>query len=338
MRILIARTDRIGDVAISTPVIEVLRKEFRLARIEMCVRPQAAGIIEDNPQLDGVFVFDKAGRHSGPLGILRFIIELAMKRFDVAVILHPTAMMNISCFLAGIPKRIGYDRKCGFLLTDRLPHDKQEGKKHELEYTLDVVRKMGIKVSGPRIKVYLSKKSEENAAGLLKSCGIDFTKKLIAVHPGSSCRSKKWPVGNFIKTIRMLGRDNMAYQFIVLGDTGCSEEGKKIAEETGAVDLTAKTHTKALAAVIKQSALLISNDSGPVHVAVGVGTPVIAIFGRNQKGLSAKRWGPLGVTDVVMQKDAGCPVCLAHECIRDFKCLEAVTPEEVAEAASRLLR
>ena len=92
-----------------------------------------------------------------------------------------------------------------------------------------------------------------------------------------------------------------------------------------------------LAALLKRSKLFISNDSGPVHIATAVGTPNIVIFGRKQPGLSPKRWGPTGEGDIVLHRDVGCRVCLAHNCNNSFKCLKAVTSDEVFEAAKKML-
>ena len=92
-----------------------------------------------------------------------------------------------------------------------------------------------------------------------------------------------------------------------------------------------------VAALLKKCKLLISNDSGPVHIAVAVATPVVSIFGRLDPGLSPQRWGPVGPDDIVIHKDVGCEKCLAHNCKLSFKCLDAITVEEVFSAAESLL-
>ena len=92
-----------------------------------------------------------------------------------------------------------------------------------------------------------------------------------------------------------------------------------------------------VASVLRRVSLFVSNDSGPVHIACAVGTPVIAIFGRSDRGLSPQRWGPTGKRDVVLHKDVGCIECLAHNCKKGFKCLEAITVDEVLAAAAKIL-
>jgi heptosyltransferase-2 len=103
------------------------------------------------------------------------------------------------------------------------------------------------------------------------------------------------------------------------------------------VNLSGVTTVGDLASILRRSKLFLSNDSGPVHIASAVGTPSVVIFGRKDAGLSPRRWGPTGAKDVALHKDVGCAKCLAHECKIGFKCLEAVTVEEVTAAAEKLL-
>src|SRR3989338_1410008 len=114
--ILIVRTDRIGDVVLTTPVISALRENYPHARLSMMVTPQTKDIVEGNPYLDSVIVFDRKeiGRNVGKL--LGFILNLRKEKFDSAIIFHTKKITNLICFLAGIPQRVGYrNEKFGFL-------------------------------------------------------------------------------------------------------------------------------------------------------------------------------------------------------------------------------
>ncbi len=338
MRILITRTDRIGDVMLSTPVIKAVRDRYPDAYIAFCVGPQAFEIVDKNPYLNDVIVYDKKGKHKSIFGITRFIFGIKRIKFDMAIILHPTNRMNLTCFLAGIPKRIGYDRKLGFLLTDKIPHTKQEGKKHEVEYTLDVIRHIGIEPSDKRLYMSLHKDTERKIKEIFQTHDINKMDKIVAINPGASCPSKKWPIEYFSEVIDRLNKEYGA-KVIILGGPDSKEAARLLlgSIKTKAIDLTGKTSVSLLAGILSKSHLFISNDSGPVHIAVSVGTPVIAIFGRSDKALSPKRWGPLGPSDVVLHKDVGCRICLAHRCEKDFKCLKVITADEVVEAVEKFL-
>ena len=159
-RILITRTDRMGDVILSTPAIKAVRDKYPDAYIAFCVQPSCVEIVDKNPYLNEIISYDKKGKYRNIIGILRFILKLRRKKIDTVFILHPTARMNLSCFLAGIPRRVGYNKKMGYLLTDKIPHTKQEGQKHELEYTLDVLRYAGIEAEDKRLYMSLHKNTE----------------------------------------------------------------------------------------------------------------------------------------------------------------------------------
>jgi len=338
-RILIVRTDRIGDVLLSSPAIQELRRAYPNAYIAMMVSPYAKEVVSGNPYLDEVIVFDKDSRHKGWRGTLKFARSLKKKRFDAAVILHPTNRVHLVTFFAGIPKRVGFNRKLGFLLTDRIEHTKQLGEKHESEYSLDILRHMGIEPKDNRLFMPIDPAQEKWAEGILRSENIKPADKVLAVHPGASCPSKVWPSLSFAQTADRL-IDKYGFKVIIIS----GPKDIKLAQEVishmrhPAVNLSGKTSVSQLASVLKRCSLFISNDSGPVHIASALGVPVISIFGRNQKGLSPLRWAPLSKNAVALHKDVGCVECLAHNCVKDFICLKAITVDDVMAAAETLLK
>jgi len=338
MRILITRTDRIGDVTLSTPVIKALREKYPDSYIAFLVQPNAAGIVNSNPHINEVLIYDKKGREKNFVGMLQFARRLRKMNFDLAVILHPTNRMNLTCYLAGIPRRVGYDRKLGFLLTDKLRHTKHEGKKHEVEYTLDVIRKLGIEPASADLYICVDKKTDEQARRFLNNNGIRDGEAAVALCPGASCDSKKWPARNYAKVADTLIKE-LGLKVIIIGDGSDRKVAGKVISFAmeKPVDLAGKTSVGLLAGILKKCRLLISNDSGPVHIASSVGTPVIAIFGRSDKGLSPDRWAPRGLRDIILHKNVGCDKCLAHNCDKGYKCLTSVTVDEVINASRKIL-
>lgn len=338
-RILVVRTDRIGDVLLSTPVISALRAAYPFAYIAMMVRPYAKDILEGNPDLDQIILYDRDGKHKSWQRSFKFARNLKKKRFDVAIVLHPTNRAHIVTFFAGIKKRIGYDRKLGFLLTDRIRHTKHLGEKHELEYSLDLVRYLGILPEEKNIFMPLSPASEEWVRELFAKEGLSANDKLLAIHPGASCPSKIWPNERFAQVADKLAGKYGFKVLIVAGPKDISLAQNIVKHmHSPAINLAGKTSVSQLASILKRCRLFISNDSGPVHVASAVGTPVISIFGRSQKGLSPLRWGPTGKHDRVAQGTVGCVECLAHNCVRGFVCLKAVTVDYVLNIADSILQ
>ncbi len=337
-RILIIRLDRIGDVVLSTPVIKAVRDAYPESYIAFMVRPYARDIVRGNPYLNEVIIYDKEADEKGFIGNLKFILKLRAKKFDMAMVLHPTTRTHMIAFLAGIPERIGYDKKMGFLLTKRIPHTKQFGLKHEIDYTLDISRYIGIDAKDSTLYMPVSENSEYKIKNIFNSKNFKDEDILIIINPGASCPSKRWNTENFIKTANAL-IDKYNAKIIVISGAKERVFGDKVAGgiAKNVLNLSGATTVGDLASVLRRARLIISNDSGPVHIACAVGTPVIDIFGRSDRGLSPVRWGPTGKRDIVLHKDVGCDVCLAHNCKIGFKCLKAITVEEVLTAADKIL-
>jgi len=241
-------------------------------------------------------------------------------------------------YFAGIPHRIGYNRKLGALLSHKIPHQKQHGQKHESAYTLELLESIGIKVQEYATTIPLRLEAERWAEGFLKDSGVSSSDRLLALHPGASCPSKIWPQERFAQVADILAQRHGFKVVVVSGPKEITLAHSLLSQlKSPALDLAGKTSVSQLASILKRCQLLISNDSGPVHVASAVGTPVVSIFGRKQKGLGPRRWGPVGKRDRVLHKDVGCIECLAHNCVKEYACLKAISVDEVVKVAEEIL-
>ena len=337
-RILIVRTDRIGDVVLSTPVIRVLRAAHPQAYLGMMVRPEHRELVEGNPDLNAVILYDKRGPEKGVAGNLRFARRLREYRFDTAVILHSTNRVVLMSWLAGIRRRVGYARRLGWLLTHRLPYVKREGEKHEREYNLDLLKLIGVEPEDGELFVPVRPEQEGRVEQFLRQRGAGgMEKPLVVLHPGASCLSKRWPAERFARVGDRLAARGA--RVAVLTGPGEEPQGLEVLRQMRepAIEMLGAFGLGETAALLKRARLLVSNDSGPVHIACAVGTPAVSIFGRWGGGLSPVRWGPTGRGSIALHHDIGCRPCLAHHCTIGFKCLEAVTVEEVVSAAEYLM-
>ncbi len=311
--ILVVRTDRIGDVVLTSPAFKELRGAFPYAKITALVVPSTKELVEGNPNIDQVLVDDRKNDHKGILGFWRLVSILREKRFDCAIIFHTKRRANALCFLAGIPYRAGYrNNKWGFLLTDPAADRRHEGIKHESQYCLDVVRHLGVTVGSGELFLPLQKGSEEWAEHWLKEQKILLlSDKLIAIHPGASGPEKQWVKSGFAQVIQHL-TDKYSAKVVLIGAPEIQPVAREIQmlAQRPVWDLTGKTTIGQLTSLLKRCKFLVSNDSGPVHVADAVGTPVISIFTRNQPGINSVRWRPLSgrgrVLSPALQK-AGAP-------------------------------
>ena len=304
--ILIVRTDRIGDVILTTPSIKVLRQAYPSARISILIAPLTKELVAGNPDLDEIIVDDRRGVHRGITGFWRLALSLRRKKYDLAIVYHTKKRTNCLCRAAGIPRRAGYrDEKFGFLLTDPIPDQRHWGRKHEAQYCLDVLRHLGI--SGNKtldkstvdlaedIYVPISADAWGWLEQFCREYHIRAEERLIAVHPGASDPAKRWPMEQFAELIEQLVKRYQA-RIILVGTAQTSVVAKQIIAlvKIPVLDLAGKTTVGQLAGLLKRCNLLVSNDSGPVHIAAGVKTPCVSIFTRNHPGINPQRWQPLG--------------------------------------------
>ncbi len=338
-RILIVRTDRIGDVVLSTPVIKAFRDYYPNSHIAMMVRPYTADIVNGNPYLDEVIVYDKDGAHKRWQDAMKFAFELRKKNFDLVLVLHPTQSAHLITFIAGIDRRVGYDRKWGFLLTDPIPHTKEWGEKHEMEYNLDMVRYLGLEPKDKTLFLPISEESEKWADEVIKKSGIRQTDKLVAISPGASDPTKEWVTERFAQVGDALS-NKYNYSAIILGAPKEKEltDRVRMTMHRFAVDLGGKTSVSQLASILKRCSLFVGMDSGVMHMACALKLPVVALYGRKQKGLSPVRWGPLNPRSRFLHKDVGCKVCLAHYCQKDFLCFKEITVDDVLACVDAVLK
>lgn len=338
-RILALRLDRIGDVVLSLPALERLRQRFPTARITLLTRPSTRSLLEGHPDIDEVLEYDygKRGRHGSVLGNLRFIFEMWRKRFDIAVVLNPSLRSYLIPYLLGIPYRIGFKWGPAFLLTASVPDQRSQGLQHESELTLGVLGPLeALGPAGPpRLELFAD---EIAAVRALLHRQLPGTGPLVAVHAGASCPSKRWPVERFVEAITAVHAATHCRVLLVGGE----EERALSARIAGqcavpCADLTGELTLRQLACALKVSDVLLTNDSGPGHVAAAVGTPVVTVFGRKLPGLGPRRWRTLGPRDIQLHKDVGCVSCPAHLCPIEFECLRAIGPDEVAHAVLGVL-
>ena len=304
--ILIVRTDRIGDVVLTTPAIKALRETYPVSRISVLVSPATFDLVNGNPYLDEILVDDRCGRHKGLLGFNRLVSEIRLKQFDLAVIFHTKRRYNLACWLARIPYRLGYkNNKFGFLLSHPIKDVRPLGKKHEAEYCLDVLKAIDIENNDLDVFVPWQKEAEEWMFKLMNDNALK-PNEFITIHSGASDPAKCWPAINFAQLIDRL-TEHYAMKIVLIGSSQTMPVNVDILRQTRhasqVLNLTGKTSVAQMVSLLRRSRLLISNDSGPVHVAAGVGASVVSLFLRNQPGINAQRWKPLGPKSFILDNE-----------------------------------
>ena len=297
--ILAVRNDRFGEFLLNIPALRALKETFKNARLIAVVDYSVKELAERVTFIDEIIEWNQ-GKH--PLSEkARFINLLKKKQIDISVMLNPAKVFNIFTYLAGIPIRVGYNRKWGFLLTHKMEDEKYLGQKHEIEYNLELVSLVGAKTQDKTLSISINGSIIDD---LLKDAGIENNDNLVALHPWTSDPIKQWPLKNFCELTKRLVREQDMRVIIIGGKdelTKSMEFFKNI--DSNLINLTARTALTQLAALLKRCKLLISGDSGPVHLACAVGTKVLAIFSNDIPGKSARRWGPWGKGHIIIEKE-----------------------------------
>lgn len=286
-KILAVRNDRFGEFLLNIPALQALKKSYAGAKLTLIVDPYVQELARCIDFVDEVIIWENI-RHKFSQ-IYKFGKELKARNFDLCLIFNPSKELNIISFLAGIPIRVGYNRKWGILLTKKTEDKKYLGQRHEIEYNLELLSLIGIQAEDKALSLKIDD-------GIIK--GED-----IALHPFTSDPVKQWPIENFRKLAQSLVKE-LDKKVILVGGKEELNKGVAYFDNLGAdiINMAGRTTLIQLAALLKKCRLLISGDSGPVHLACAVGTQVIAIFRNDIPGKNAKRWGPWGEGHAVIEK------------------------------------
>lgn len=328
-RILIVNVNWRGDVLFSTPFIRALRTKYPDSFMACLVVRRCAPILENSPHLNEIIILDEEGKHKGLRGKLRLIKLLRAKNFDTAFLLHRSFTRTLICWLAGIRERIGYyTRKRAILLTKSVPAPVEQ--LHKVEYFLNIARACGIETENKDYEFFTSAEDKDYINNFLQQNGIKENDFLVVINPGGNWQLKRWPKENFAQLSDRLIKQYQA-KVIISGakkDIGLAEDITALMENRALI-LCGRTTLGQLAALLSRARLVISNDSGPMHIAVSQKARVIALFGPT----SCKITGPYGKGDyTVIQKDLGCAVpCYKLDC-NDNRCMKAISVDDVLQA------
>jgi len=333
-KILIINVNWIGDVLFTTPFIRAVSEAYPDSYIACLLHPRCKEMLEDNPCLNEIIIYDEEGIHKSILGKIKLIWSLKKKKFDTAFILHRSFTKALIARLAGVKELVGYPtKKRSFLLTKVVEEPDEEV--HKVEYFLNIARAVGIKPGSDSYEFFTRRLDMEYAQDLMENNGIGKDGKLVVICPGGNWNPKRWPKENFAACADLLVK-NLGVKILISGspkDALLVNEIKGLMKTTPII-LCGKTSLKQLAAIFKKASLVIANDTGTMHLAVAMKARTIALFGPT----SPKLTGPYGASLYsVIYKNTNCDVpCYDFSC-RDNSCMKEITVEDVAKEAERML-
>jgi heptosyltransferase-1 len=364
-RILLIKPSALGDVVHTLPVLVKLRARYPNARIDWLITPENADLVRHHPDLSNTILFPRKeysqfGRNwSATLGPIRLFSAIKRGRYDLVIDLHGQFRSAVFTWASGAPVRIGFDRPRGrteavgarrspgvpgqhgwtgaregawIAYTHRIPIPTLDV--HAVDRYLWLAPMLGLDDRPPNFATYLPPQATQTIEELLRSRGL-VGKPLAVLVPGTIWETKHWSVDGFAQVGGHLLRSGLAV--VIAGTARDRPRSQAItAACPGAYDLSGQTTVAGLVALIRQAAICVTNDSGSMHVAVAVGSPVVSIFGPTNP-----IWiGPYGRPDAVVRADVPCAPCYLRkirDCPNGHLCMQKVTASMVIERVERVL-
>jgi lipopolysaccharide heptosyltransferase II len=328
-RFLIVSTTGLGDTLWATPAIRSLRESYPDGYISVLTSGVGKQVLEHNPHVDEIFVLKKPHlfslfstyRKLRKRGISQILLFHASQRmiFPFCALLHATHVIGTK----------GLNKGLDLVLTDPVDNTSV----HEIERRLNILQKTGAACANPVLELFISDAQEKEALDYLEKKKIPSYIPLVGLHPGAKDDFKKWPEAHFIEVGKRLV-EHLGCQLFVTGNEEERDLVSRIASNIpGAIALVQELSLGGISALIRKFSVMISNDTGPMHLSFAVGTPTVALFTPTDPRLC----GPyFAEKNRILKKEPTCKPCLRKKC-KDPFCLLQISPKEVYDAALSLL-
>jgi lipopolysaccharide heptosyltransferase II len=325
--ILIVRTDRIGDLILTLPLAGLIKKQYPNSKVTFLVRDFTKNIVSNHPFIDEVIVLSES---DGNTNVFENLNLIKSKKFDTCIVVYPTFALALIMFFSGIKTRIGTGyRWYSFLFSEKVYEHRKNAERHELEYNVNLLIKLGIKKnvteSNVRYDLRVDESSLENVNKILLDEKLDLQKEIIIVHPGSGGSSIDLPINKFAELVKKLDDDNV--QIIFTGNKNEIELCEKIKSSVNVKNLAGKFNLDELNALISKSVLFISNSTGPIHIAAALGKHTVGFYPKIVS-CSKERWGPYTNKKLVYEPQIDCKNCTREQCEK-LNCMDSIDMTKV---------
>ena len=331
--VLIIKLRYIGDVLLATPTVRAIKAARRPdVRVTMLVNRGTEDVLSGNPDMDEIVILDK-----GSLAAQwRLIAGLRRRRFDTVIDLTDGDRAAFLSWISGAPVRIGFNDehrwrgRCYTHVVQPAP-----GVRHRIDRDLEALKPLSIQAGSKDLQLWLTPEEANSADQLLDQLGVQRSQSIVLLQPGARFWFKAWPPERFAELADRL-TSQYGCQVLIGGSRQESDLAEQIRQmaKSRPIIMAGRTTIKQFAAIAKKSALFVGSDSGAMHIASAVGTPVVALFGPS----SPREWGPRGGPVEVLYKDLDCRSCFHPTCTRgEQNCMRLITVHEVFAAAQRLL-
>jgi predicted lipopolysaccharide heptosyltransferase III len=329
--ILVIKLRYLGDVLLATPALEALKGAYRSARVIMVVNGGTESILAGNPHVDEILPLNRGSIAAQ----WRFLTDLRRRRADLAIDLTDADRSAFLTWISRAPVRIGFNDEGRF--RGRCYTTVVQGKPglHRIERDLAALLPLNIAAAEKTPRLWLTEDDERSAEQLLNRLGLHDQESFVTLQPGARYWFKAWPPERFAALTDLLSSEYGCR--VVLG--GSTDEHALVQEiikqsKSRPIGMAGLADVRTFAAVLKRARLFVGNDSGAMHIAAAVGTPVVALFGPSNPG----EWGPRGTASEVLYKGLDCRVCFHPTCDRgEQSCMKLISVEAVFSSIRRLM-
>lgn len=336
-KILVINLMHVGDLLLVTPVLRTLRTNYPKAHIALLADKKLADLVRLNPCIDELIAIDKKGYHNKLRTYFAFLRELRNQHFDLVINLHANERASFLAAFSGAKKIVGYSSWGLGVFFDFLMKNRKEVK-HQVESHFDVLREgLGItQIDDRGLEMVLDEASEEKATQIWQAAFHKKELPVIGLNIGASWPTKRWPKESFAELADKLLEKGYGIVFLggpmdqeIVNETVNLMKNK---DHQNIAVLTGKMSLMELGAVLKKCKALVTNDSGPMHVAVAMNVPLVSMFGASP----VTGFSPYNDISVVLKSPVDCHPCYSHSCDRGLECMYAITVEEVLAETLRL--
>lgn len=333
--IIVRMPNWIGDLVMATPILSDLRKAYPDAHITAMCRSPICELLKEDPEIDELFCFSKAngfGRRSERRNVIE---KLRKGDYDLGILLTHSFSSAWWFWLGKVKNRLGYEcngRK--FFLTQSLPFPQNIQNQHLVTTYKQLLDPLGIPISDTPPRLYLSSKELQDAAVLLRQHGVPENATIVGINPGATYGSAKcWLPERFRAVSEKLLRDKDVY-IVFFSDQATAPVVKEICQglPPRAINLAGATSLRELASLISHCDVILTNDSGPMHIADALSVPIVAIFGSTSEIVT----GPYR-SGTIIHKHVECSPCYQRTCPIDFRCMKRIEADEVYEAIIKVI-
>jgi ADP-heptose:LPS heptosyltransferase len=333
--ILVVRTDRIGDVVLTLPIANIIKKHFPDSRVSFLIREYTKSLCENNLFINEIITLDEADGKTKIFSNIRKI----KKKFDTAIVAYPTFRIALILFLAGIKTRIGSGyRWYSFLFNKKIYEHRKISEHHELEYNIRLLKAIGVEeeVSPSTVlfNLHSSPLSRQFVEKELSSRSVNVLNKLIIIHPGSGGSSIDLPPDHMKRLVYLMAQE-LDVEILITGSKTEKELCESLVVNEKTKNLSGLFDLPELIALIEKSDLMIANSTGPIHIAAALGKHVIGFYPKIIS-CSDKRWGPYTNNKKIFSPTIDCNNCTRKTC-EELDCMRSINIDDVLKSVKLFL-